>query len=207
MSQDFFLLLDEPRRPWLDPDLLKAKFLQLSTQAHPDRVHESAEAERMAAAEHFSALNTAYQCLRVPKDRLLHLLALERTEKPPLIQEMPPELMEGFMRVGDLCRSVDRFLADREAITSPLVRVQWFEKGMEWSDQLSALSLQLRQESETLEAELRLLNPAWENAPAIGDPQRPLALPLPTLERIHRALSFLAKWSGQLQERVARISF
>src|SRR5439155_11517153 len=37
---DYFELLGEPRRPWIDPGLLKSKFLHRSAQVHPDRVHD-----------------------------------------------------------------------------------------------------------------------------------------------------------------------
>ena len=74
---DYFTLLNEPRRPWLDAELLKQKFLALSATVHPDRVHNLGEAERAAAQERYTELNTAYNCLREPKERLQHLLQLE----------------------------------------------------------------------------------------------------------------------------------
>jgi hypothetical protein len=36
--QDAFALLNEPRRPWLEAEALKQKFLALSSAVHPDRV-------------------------------------------------------------------------------------------------------------------------------------------------------------------------
>ena len=33
---DYFNLLSEPRRPWLNPEALKQKFLNLSAEVHPD---------------------------------------------------------------------------------------------------------------------------------------------------------------------------
>src|SRR5438132_9046006 len=48
---DYFALLHEPRRPWLDPDLLKQKFISLSAEVHPDRVHLAGEAEKHAAQQ------------------------------------------------------------------------------------------------------------------------------------------------------------
>ena len=74
---DNFALLDEPRRPWLDTDLLKSKFLALSATVHPDKIHSASDAEKAAAAQSFARLNTAFTCLAEPKARLLHLRALE----------------------------------------------------------------------------------------------------------------------------------
>src|ERR1700722_13850489 len=104
---DNFALFNEPRRPWIDPDLLKEKFLALSAQFHPDRVHQSSEPERRAASERFAEINAAYNCLREPKDRLRHLLELELGRKPADIQRVPAEMMDSMFEVGQLCRQVD----------------------------------------------------------------------------------------------------
>ena len=48
---DYFALLNEPRRPWLDADLLKQKFLALASDLHPDRVHNASEAEKSGAVQ------------------------------------------------------------------------------------------------------------------------------------------------------------
>jgi hypothetical protein len=50
------------------------------------------------------------------------------------------------------------------------------------------------------------LNAAWETAPAAGAAGRAAALPLEALERICRMLSYIARWTGQIQERVAQLS-
>src|SRR5688572_24559446 len=97
---DPFTFFDEPRRPWIDPDALKAKFLALSEQVHPDRVHHASEAEKQKATDHYAELNGAYQLLREPRDRLRVLLELERGAKPAGIEQVPAETMELFMRLG-----------------------------------------------------------------------------------------------------------
>src|SRR5436309_5157524 len=101
---DYFALLGEPRRPWLDPEKLKAKFLALSAEIHPDRFHSAPAAEKQATHERFPRLNAAYQVLREPKDRLRHLLELELSAKPAEVQQTSPGAMELFMEVGRLCR-------------------------------------------------------------------------------------------------------
>src|SRR5438105_4306005 len=101
---DYFALLNESRRPWIDSDSLKQKFLALSSGVHPDRVHNSGEAERREAQELYTNLNAAYNCLREPKSRLQHLLELEQGIKPANIESIPPDLMELFMEVSQLCR-------------------------------------------------------------------------------------------------------
>src|SRR5688572_12200564 len=99
---DYFALLDEPRRPWLDSDSLKQKFLTLSTSAHPDRVHTATPTEKEFANRRFSDLNAAFTCLREPKDRLRHLLELELGAKPKDLQEIPPDPADLFLEIAGL---------------------------------------------------------------------------------------------------------
>ena len=75
---DYFALLDEPRRPWLEPEALKTKFLKLAAEIHPDRKHGAGKIEKAAANRSYAELNAAFNCLAEPKLRLLHLLELER---------------------------------------------------------------------------------------------------------------------------------
>ena len=67
---DNFALLNEARRPWLEAEPLKQKFLALSSEFHPDRAHAAGEAQREAATRRFAGLNAAWQCLREPKERI-----------------------------------------------------------------------------------------------------------------------------------------
>src|SRR5438445_2111306 len=99
---DYFALLDEPRRPWLDPEVLKARFLALTAEVHPDRVHGATETEKRTANQRYADLNAAYNCLREPKERLLHLLELERGKKPEEVQKIPAGMMDLFAEIGQL---------------------------------------------------------------------------------------------------------
>ena len=136
---DYFAALNEPRRPWLDAEALKKKFLSLSADAHPDRVHTLPPAEREAATRHYAELHAAYNCLRDAKQRLRHLLELERGIKPAEIQDIPESLMGFFMEVGRLCREVDSFLAEKAKVTSPLLQVEWFERGQDWTGKTQSM--------------------------------------------------------------------
>lgn len=204
---DNFALLHEPRLPWLDPDLLKQKFFPLSAPFHPDRVHGGTDAEKLSANQRYAELNAAYNCLREPKERLLHLIELELGKKPSDIQKIPPGTMDLFVEVGQTCRDADAFLAEKSKVTSPLLKVQLFERGQEWSDKLNALQQKINAKRETLSVELRDLNSEWQKAPAIGSPDRAAALPLERLEQIYRVFSYIARWSEQIQERVVQLSF
>ena len=197
---DYFAALNEPRRPWLDAEALNKKFLSLSADAHPDRVHTLPTAEREAATRHYAELNAAYNCLRDAKQRLRHLLELERGSKPAEIQDIPGSLMEFFMEVGRLCREVDSFLAEKATVTSPLLQVEWFERGQDWTGKTQSMQKSIQERIDALLANLKEMNHAWDaSAPAANRP-------LDRVEEIYRLLGYLGRWAAQLAERTMRLS-
>ncbi len=200
---DCFARLGEARRPWIDPESLKARFRTLSIRCHPDRVEAAA---RAAATRDFAELNAAYECLRVPTDRLLHLLTLELGRKPDEVHPIAPATMELCFEVGRVCREVDAFLAGRSREASPLLRVALFERGIEWSDTLNAVQERVGRAHEQWLSELPAMNALWQAAPAVGTGERRTALPLARLEQIFRALSHVSQWTAQLQERQTRLA-
>jgi DnaJ-domain-containing protein 1 len=203
---DAFALLDEPRQPWLDANELKQRFHDLSNPVHPDRVHSASEEEKQRATQHYSELNAAYNTLREPRDRLLHLLELELGAKPKDVQRIPPGTMDLFVEVGQLCRDVDAFLVERGKVTSPLLKVQMFERGMEWTDKLQALQQRINSKRDELAAELQQMNAVWDQAPAIGSAERRATLPLERLEQIYRVFSYVARWTEQVNERIVQLA-
>jgi curved DNA-binding protein CbpA len=196
---DNFALLNEPRRPWLDADVLKQKFLALASDLHPDRVHNASELEKTEATKRYAELNAAYQCLLEPKSRLLHLLELESGTKPKDVQQIPPALADLFAEVANSCRSADNFLVEKSAVTSPLLQVQWFERAQEWIERLNLLQKKLGGLHEQLLGELKAADANW---PAGARPEL-----LAQLEELYRLFSYFNRWGRQLQERIVRLSF
>ncbi len=198
---DYFTLLNEPRRPLLDAEVLKEKFLTLSATVHPDRVHNLGEAERAVAQERYTELNAAYNCLREPKDRLRHLLELELGALPKDIQRIPSELMDLSLQVGKACRDADVFLAEKAKVTSPLLQVSFFERGLEFVETLQGLQRRVNSLSERVNEELKRVDTEWESQ---AETRKSL---LPRIEELHRLFSYFARWSAQIQERIVRLSF
>lgn len=198
---DYFALLSEPRRPWLDADALKLKFLALSATAHPDKVHAASTGDKAAAARAFAELNAAYNCLAEPKSRLLHLLELESGARPPDVQEIPPALADLFADVATVCRATDGFLAAKAKakVTSPLVRVQWFEQAQDWVGKLNALQQKLNGLHAQLMDRLKTLDDAWS---AHSDRRKEI---LPKIEELYRLFAYFNRWNRQIQERVAQL--
>jgi curved DNA-binding protein CbpA len=196
---DYFLLFNEPRRPWLEADLLKQKFLALSANLHPDRIHSASETDKVEATKKFTELNAAFNCLAEPKLRLLHLLELELGSKPKDIQQIPAALADLFAEVANSCRSADVFLAEKRQATSPLVQVQFFERGQDWVEKLNGLQRKLNKLREKLTVELKSLDAQWMLADATTEL-------LPKLEELYRLFSYFNRWNGQIQERMVQLS-
>jgi DnaJ-domain-containing protein 1 len=198
---DYFALLGERRRPWLDPETLKQTFFKLSAAVHPDRVHHAPEAERLAAQQRSTELNAAYNCLRQPRERLRHLLELELGAKPEQVQTFPSELLDLSLEVARLGREADAFLAKRAGITSPLLQVQMFERGQECAEQLGQLQRTINARQETAINDVKTLDGQWETGGGSGR-----GVELERLEELYRRLSYLTRWSGQVQERIVQLA-
>jgi len=204
---DYFALLHEPRQPWLDPDSLKADFLRLAAQVHPDKAHQANASEKATANARYAELNSAYHCLLEPRERLRHLLELESGATPKDVQSPPPGAMDLLMEIGQICRETDLFLAAKAKTTSPLLKVQMFETGMAWTGKLNQLRQRIDLQREEFVAELRSMNAAWNAAPPPGSAGRAAALPLERLEQVCRVFSYMARWTEQIQERLVQLSF
>ena len=202
---DSFALLDEPRRPWLDPEALKRKLLALSAECHPDRVHNQDEASRRAAHERYTQIQAAYGRLRDPRQRLLHLLELETGARPAELQQIPRSLSDMFMEIGGLCREVDTFLIEKARAISPMLKVNIFERGHEWIERLKQVQEKVGARREELLAQLKTLNERWHSDAASNSATRPTALK--QLEELARLLSYFGRWDDQLQERITKLSF
>ena len=202
---DYFALLNEPRRPWLDPEALKQKFLELSVNVHPDRVHQFNETNRKAAHERYTELNAAHNCLREPKDRLRHLLELELGTLPKDMQQPPGNMMDLFLEIGQACRDADAFLTESSGVQSPLLKVQVFERAQNWIEKLNALQQTINGWREQFLEELKVVDAAWMSVAKTDMSQRNELLA--RLDGLYRLFGFLVRWSRQIQERQVKLSF
>jgi hypothetical protein len=202
---DYFALFNQPRRPWLDAEALRQKFLALSAEVHPDRVHGADEDEKKAAHHRYTELNSAYNCLREPKERLQHLLELESGVKPAQVQTVPAGLMELFLEVGGLCRQADAFLTEKGRVASPLLQVEMFEKSQDWIEKLKGLAERISVRRAQLEADLKAIDQEWASERGSAAPNHDTALK--RLEELWRLFSYFARWSAQIQERIVQLSF
>lgn len=203
---DYFALLGQPRRPWIEEGPLKQRFLELSSECHPDRVHADTAQRREQAGQIYAELNAGYNCLRDPKERLLHLLELETGRKPSEVQRIPPGTMDLFVEVGQVCREVDGYLTKKKQMTSPLLKVQFFREGTQWVTNLMTLQGRINARREELLNEIKEMNSAFEHAAELKSFGTIRELSLERLEQAYRALSYAARWTGQIQDRLVQIS-
>ena len=195
---DYFTLLQQPRRPWLDSAALKEAYLRLSKEVHPDK---RAELEEGASAE----LNAAYQCLRAPRTRILHLIELETGKPAEIVQAIPPDLTEFFMRMTRVMRETDAFIRSWSAATG-LVKAQMFEEAQRWVEKLQGLQGEVNAKVAEAERALAVVDQAWESARTGGDRLSPIRADVPQLLDVYHLLSYYGRWSSQVQERLTRLA-
>jgi len=192
---DYFALLNFPRTPWLDPAEVQKRFLEMSAAAHPDRVHNLGADETTVANARFAELNKAAAVLKDPKERLHHLLALEAGAAPATAQNIPNESIEFFGKIGQTCRSVDQFIAEKNRTTSPMLQAQMFAKGLDWSDAIADLQGRVAEVRAKADAELQQIGKNW-----------PREKPLDRIAGLAHLFAMIGRWEAQLQERFAALA-
>ena len=89
---DYFVLLQQPRQPWIDPEELEEKYHELARKTHPDQ---------LATPGHdFTEVNQAYRTLRDPRLRLHHLLALTGHPLTSSPTQVPADLANLFAKIA-----------------------------------------------------------------------------------------------------------
>lgn len=137
---DAFSLLGLPRRPWLDPDEVRAAFQEKSRALHPDAPGGDAAA--------FAALNAAQQTLASPAARL-RLLAGNAP-----IPAAPPDVDFAF-RLGGQLRVIDAALAKVRSARLGLERALAVRELVSLRGEVEKLSAELRSRLAAAEERLR----------------------------------------------------
>jgi curved DNA-binding protein CbpA len=195
---DYFSLLHLPRRPWLEPQDVQERFLALSAEVHPDRVHNAPAKLQDQANARFAELNAAARCLRDPKQRLRHLLELERSAPVSNLERLPSAEADFYFELGPVLRDADAFLASQAKAVSPLAKARFFQAAMEWRERLENLQQKLNERRQRLDTDLKSLNTAWESAP--GDSR-----PLDRVEQAFREFGYVTRWTDQIRDRIVQL--
>jgi curved DNA-binding protein CbpA len=181
---DFFALFDQPRQPWLEAEIVKEKYHQLTRVAHPDAGARSTDIK-------FEEVNEAYRVLSDPKLRIEHLLTLEG-HPPSATNRVPPEDLQSlFLQIGTLSRKSQRFLSGRTNEHSAIAQSLVKGEVLELRSQVERLLLELTHSYETCLVQLEELNESWNQNRSMAAVQ---------LQTLHDRISYLSRWIAQLKE-------
>lgn len=186
---DYFALLGQPRRPWIDAEKLKQAFHQKTLQAHPDAQRANGDSGEAEAA--FAAINDAYQVLQDPKRRLQHLLALHGDTGKSSAAVAPADLEELFPQIAALTQELARTSEQAAAATSALGRSLLKPQLLQVRQRLSDMLELLLSWKANADAALQEIDNEWTNE---GGEQ------LPRLRELYVRYSYLQRWIGQLEE-------
>jgi len=187
MASDYFALLRQPRRPWLDPDELKQQYQRLTFELHPDRQKTGAD------QADFSAVTEAYRVLSNPRLRVLHLLDLEgnaTANKSPA--NIPNDLADLFMASATLVRDIDAHRQKREQTTSALGKSLLHGETVQLKSRTDEMLKRLDGCYDVTLEHLRRVDEKWNED----------SLPLTTdLRELADRFGYLDRWISQLREK------
>jgi len=171
---DYFALLREERRPWLDSEKLKEKYFA---------------SNRIAAPE--AGLNEAYRVLSDPKLRLHHLLTLEGADLTAG-RPVPLSVAELFWNTAALLREAERWLLENSGTTTALQRSLRETERAKLQGKISRLDAQLRAIYESRLEELRQFDTTWSPA-SPNDISR--------LVELYDSIAYLTRLLAQIAEK------
>ncbi|MGI9087652.1 MAG: DnaJ domain-containing protein [Chthoniobacterales bacterium] len=183
---DYFALLEQPRRPWLDPEALKEIFHRQSLQAHPDA--------RGPNERSFTELNQAYQVLRDPKRRLQHLFEIENA--PRAAPAIPAELEKLFPEVARVTQQADAVLEKARHASNALARSLLKTELLRTTRTLEEMRQTLSALYEQASSAVREINHRWE-----VDQAREF----PALHDLYLRFSYLSRWLAELDEKLLQL--
>ena len=186
---DCFALLNEPRRPWLDPDTLKDKMHRLSAEHHPDVAKD--------ASVDFTELNAAYHTLHDPKSRLRHLLELEFPGSLAGGLDIPFDINRLFETMARERHSVGVFFEKKSHLKSPIEIALLSSEKIELLGVLEKLLGVLTQKLDGIFMQLKFIDAVWEDDRASSRD---------ALVDIYQGVSYVGRWIDQVREDVLKLN-
>lgn len=185
---DYFALLKQPRRPWLDLDQLTQAFHDDALRVHPDTRAQDGGA--------FAELNEGYQVLQDPKRRLQHLLTLHGRAPAKTPQSVPPQIGEMFPLVADVTRAADDVAAKSMRASNALARSLIKSELLQMDDRIDSVLARLSALQQQAISDLQAVDADWnERSPTLEQ-----------LEPLYILLSYVSRWIADLQEKQLQLS-
>ena len=180
MDRDCFAVLDQPRRPWLDPEQLKHKYHELARSGHPDAGHP------------LGVVNDAYRILSDPKLRLRHLLELEGDGSAADVNELPTDLTDLFMETAALVRDADSLLSRKNRSTTTLATSLLQSEAATITERANGLLKTLDQLHHAATQDLKRTDQIWTSDRAKAAIE---------VRRLIQRFAYLDRWIDQLREK------
>ncbi|MFL6584947.1 MAG: J domain-containing protein [Chthoniobacterales bacterium] len=181
---DYFRLLGQARRPWLDENELKNAYHARTFDAHPD-VNPGGD----AAA--FAGLNEAYRTLRDPKLRVEHLLHLEESNAGTGAGSVPAVVQELFPMVTTALQNARALTAKLAQTGSALSRGLLQGENVACRHQIERCIEQLTVAQDQAEKQLRAIDKRWDDR---------VSSDIEELRALAATYSYINRWSAQLDE-------
>jgi DnaJ-domain-containing protein 1 len=186
---DLFALLDQRRRPWLDPEALRAAFHERTLRQHPDA--QASCADGSSADADFARINEAFQTLSDPKLRLQHLLALAGHASTSRFDSVPANIADLFPAIAQVTQEATRVAEKAAGATSALSRSLLTGEIVQVRNRITALLATLTQLQAEADAELQQLDAAFTEEDEVA---------MAALQRLYVRYSYLRRWMAQLEE-------
>jgi hypothetical protein len=165
--------------PWLDQETLRERYLQLSSQLHPDAAPSD-------DPNSFTQLQTAYQLLCTDRLRVRLFLEILGEAELPTVGAVPSHLADFFMKTGGLIAAADRLLKQRAEAESFLEKASLQAEALEKSEALQNLLTEFLSTRTQLQGTLQTASPK----------------DVDLLKTIIIELSYLDRWIEQVQEKM-----
>ncbi len=177
MPPDYFALLEVPRQPWLEEEMVRTQFQRLAATAHPDGGAED--------SARFVELNEAWQTLRSPTSRLRYYLDLTHPGAVQTTGGMAGANADLFLEIADAQQQAGSFAVRLGAANSSLARAVLETERVALQTRLEDLASRVSEQTKSIHEQVR--------SGTLDPTQLALAL---------HQLVFLEKWSKQLRERL-----
>jgi len=192
---DYFALLNQPRRPWINPEEVKQAFHARALQVHP--VAQPNQHTEPSSDALFAQLNQAYQVLQDPKRRLQHLLTLEGHPPERSPGTIPTEIEELFPIVATATHRSEAIVKNSAAATNALSRSLLKSELQHATNELRLVREQVRDLHGAAIARLQQLDRSWSGE--MGDQ-------LEQLRVVYVELSYITRWLSELDEKKLQLS-
>lgn len=193
---NYFESLEVPVTPFLDEEVLHQNYLRLSACAHPDR-HQNSDNNAPSTMD-ASYINEAFNELSRMPSRLRHLLLQITGNVPESLKQIPDEVGDRFMEVGESLREADALLGEKPGEdASEIAKVLFLKKSLPIKGQLEKLQSRLHEDESALKERLNSFQSDWEQ-----NIQTMSTEWIQKLTLIYHEWTFLDKWRQQISSRL-----